>query len=106
MGQLRVSQVVLGLFFCTTKSIVGQKCFLVVQNNRRTHLICATGQSCVGSRAKRVPEVDSSCRLLIVPLFRGSSRFASLVLSYRSRFRCECDKEDINDGDDDDVQSA
>jgi len=25
-----------------------------------------------------IPEVDSSCRLLIVPLFRGSSRFESL----------------------------
>ena len=25
------------------------------------------------SRAKRVPEVDSSCRLLMVPLFPGSS---------------------------------
>jgi len=26
-----------------------------------------------------VPEVDSSCRLLIVPLFRGSRRFESLI---------------------------
>jgi len=39
------------------------------------------------SRAKRVPEVDSSCRLLIVPLFRGSSRLESLILSHHSRFQ-------------------
>ena len=31
------------------------------------------------SKAKRVAEVDSSCRHLIVPLFRGSSRFESLT---------------------------
>jgi len=57
------------------------------------------------SRAKRVPEVDSSCRLLIVPLFRGSSRFESLILSHHSRFNvtCECNTEESNDdGDDDD----
>ena len=47
----------------------------------------------------KVPEVDSSCRLLIVPLFRGSSRFESLILSHHSRFNvtCECNKEEIND---------
>ena len=51
---------------------------------------------------RRVPEVDSSCRLLIVPLFRGSSRFESLVLSHHSRFNvtCECNTEEINDDDD------
>jgi len=35
----------------------------------------------------QVPEVDSRCRLLIVPLFRSSSRFESLILSHRSRFQ-------------------
>ena len=35
---------------------------------------------------KRVPEVDRSCRLLVLPLFRGSSRFETLILSRRSRF--------------------
>ena len=46
----------------------------------------------------RVSEVDSSCRLVIVPLFRGRSRFARLVLSHHSRFNvtCECNKEEIN----------
>ena len=52
------------------------------------------------SSAKIVAEVDSSCRLLIVPNFRGSSRFESLVLSHHSRFTCECNKEEINDDDD------
>jgi len=52
-------------------------------------------------RAKRVAEVDSSCRILIVPLFRGSRRFESLILSHNSRFTCECNKEEINDDDDD-----
>ena len=44
-------------------------------------------------------EVDSSCRRLIVPLFRGSSRFESLILSHQSRFNvtCECNKEEIDD---------
>ena len=46
--------------------------------------------------------VDSRCRLLIVPLCRGSSRFESLILSHHSRFTCECTKEEINDDDDDD----
>jgi len=32
-----------------------------------------------------VPDVDSNCRLLIVPPFRGSSRFESLILSHHSR---------------------
>jgi len=54
------------------------------------------------SRAKRVSEVDSSCRLLIVPLFRGSSIFESLILSHHSKFTCEFHKEEINDDDDDD----
>jgi len=54
------------------------------------------------SRAKRVSEVDSRCMLLIVPLFHGSSRFESLILSHHSRFECECNTEEIND--DDDVQ--
>jgi len=44
--------------------------------------------------------VDSSCRLLIVPLFRGSSRFESLILSDQSRFTCECNEEEINHDDD------
>ena len=39
---------------------------------------------------------------LIVPLFRGSRRCESLILAHHSRFNvaCECDKEEINDGDD------
>ena len=34
--------------------------------------------------------------LLIVPLFRGSSRFESLIVSHHSRYKvtCECNKED------------
>ena len=47
----------------------------------------------------RVAEVNSRCRLLIVPLFRGSSRFESLILSHHSRFTCECNKEEIDDDD-------
>jgi len=35
----------------------------------------------------------------MVPLFRGSSRFESLVLSHHLRFTCECNKEEINDDD-------
>jgi len=40
-----------------------------------------------------------SCRLLILPLFRGSSRFESLILSHHSRFNvtCECNKVELND---------
>ena len=53
----------------------------------------------VGCRVQRIAEVDSSCRPLIVPLFRGSSRFESLILSHHSRFTCECNKEEINDDD-------
>ena len=34
-------------------------------------------------------------------LFRGSSRFESLILSHHSRFTCECNKEEINDDNDD-----
>ena len=37
-----------------------------------------------------------------MPLFRGSNRFESLILSHHSRFECECNKEEINDDDDDD----
>ena len=37
------------------------------------------------------------CRLLIVPLFRGSSRSESLILSHHARFTCECNKQDIGD---------
>jgi len=37
-------------------------------------------------------------------LFRGSSRFESLILSHHSRFTCKCNKEDTND--DDDAQPA
>ena len=33
-------------------------------------------------------------------LFRGSSRFESLILSHHSRFTCECNKEEIDDDDD------
>ena len=36
-----------------------------------------------------------------MPLFRGSSRFESLILSHHSRFTCECNKEEINDKYDD-----
>ena len=46
-------------------------------------------------------EVDSSCRLLKVPLFRGSGGFESFISLHHSRFICECYKEEI-DGDDDD----
>jgi len=53
---------------------------------------------------KRVSEVDSSCRLLIVPLFRGSSRFERLILSHHSRFACECNKAEIDDDDDDAIK--
>ena len=35
-----------------------------------------------------------------MPLFRGSSRFESLILSHHSRFTSECNKEEINDDDD------
>jgi len=34
-------------------------------------------------------------------LFRGSSRFESLILSHHPRCTCECNKEEINDDDDD-----
>ena len=34
-----------------------------------------------------------------MPLFRGSSRCESLILSHRSRFTCECNKEEIDDDD-------
>ena len=38
-----------------------------------------------------------------MPLFRGSSRFESLISSHHSRrVTCECDEEDIDDDDDDD----
>ena len=50
-------------------------------------------------------KLDSNCRLLIVPLFRGSSRFESLILSHYSRFTCECNKEEINDDDNDDLST-
>ena len=33
----------------------------------------------------------------------GSSRFESLISSHNSRFTCECNKEELNDDDDDDV---
>ena len=35
--------------------------------------------------------------LLVVPLFRGSGIFESLILSHHSRFTCERNKEEIND---------
>ena len=35
-----------------------------------------------------------------MPLFRGSSRFESLILSHHFRFTRECNKEEINDDDD------
>ena len=55
-----------------------------------------------------VSEVESRCRLLIVPLFRGSSRFESLILSHHPRFnvKCECHTEEINDDDDDVGESS
>ena len=45
--------------------------------------------------------VDSSCRLWIVPLFHGSSRFENLILPHHSRFNVTCasNKEEINDDD-------
>jgi len=55
---------------------------------------------------ERVSELVSSDRLLIVPLFRGSSRFESLVFSHHSRFTCECNKKEINDDDDADEGGA
>ena len=48
-------------------------------------------------RANRVAEGESSCMFVMVPLFRGSSRFASLILSHHSRVTCECNKGEIND---------
>ena len=50
-------------------------------------------------------EVDSSCRLLTVPLFRGCSRFESLSSSQNSVFNvtCDCNQEEINV--DDDIRS-
>ena len=48
----------------------------------------------------------SSFRLSIVPLFRGSSRLESLILSYHSRFACECNKEESIDKKDDDVWAS
>ena len=35
-----------------------------------------------------------------MPLFRGSSRFESLILSRHSKFTCQCNQEEINDDDD------
>jgi len=58
------------------------------------------------SRAKRVAEADSSCRRLIVSLFRDSSRFESLDVSHHSRFTCERNKEEINDDDSQDHQGG
>ena len=37
-----------------------------------------------------------------MPLFRGSSRFESLIVSHHARFTCECNNEEIIDDDDDD----
>ena len=42
----------------------------------------------------RLMNRDYSGQQATVPLFRGSSRFESLILSHHSRFTCECDKED------------
>ena len=59
-----------------------------------------------------VPKVDSlvdnsdnSCRLLIVPLFRGSSRFESLILLHYFMFTCEYNKEETKDDKDDNYAS-
>jgi len=41
-------------------------------------------------------ESDCSFRLVIVSLFRGSSRFESFA-SHHSRFTCECNKEDTTE---------
>ena len=51
-------------------------------------------QSCVAKRSRLSRAVDGNCRLLILPLFRGSSRFESLILSHHSRRKvaCECDE--------------
>ena len=35
-------------------------------------------------------DAGSNCRLLIVPPFRGSSRFESLILSHHSRRKVAC----------------
>ena len=53
----------------------------------------------VTHRASSVRRTDGSCRLLIVPLFRGSSRFERLILSHHSRHKdtCEGNEEDSND---------
>ena len=50
-------------------------------------------------RPERVSEADSSCMLLMVPLFRGRSRFESLIFSHQSRLNvtCECFKEEVVD---------
>ena len=40
------------------------------------------------------------CKILIVPSFRGSSRFESLIISRHSRFTCECNQEEMNNDDD------
>ena len=55
------------------------------------------GTSGCEPRTKRVAQGDSSCRRLIVPLFRGSSRFESLILPRHSRFECECNQEYMTD---------
>ena len=54
--------------------------------------------------AHKIAELDSSCRLLIVPLFRGNSRCESLILSHHFRFNVTCEryKEEFNDDEDDD----
>ena len=50
-------------------------------------------------RLLRVAGVESRCRLLIVPLLRGSSRFQSSILSHHVRFKCGFDKEEVHDDD-------
>ena len=54
----------------------------------------------MAGQRKGVAEVDSSCRLLVVPLVCGSRRCESFVLSHHSRFTSECNVEEINDDDD------
>ena len=44
--------------------------------------------------------VDGKLAGLPTAISRGRSpRFESLILSHHSRFKCECNKEDINDDD-------
>ena len=60
--------------------------------------VCGTGER----RGSATKGVESSCRLLIVPLFRGGSRFQSLILTHHSRFTGECNEAETDDDVDND----